>query len=126
MHRFRGIVAVPFAATLIVLVTMVVPASAQNVIDQPLSPRYMPSCLDLDGNPELNCFGADVAQPGSSCQNYANRCAISCAQQESAAFNACYSNPDPVAQANCIAIAETNWQACQNECDVIASSGMCP
>lgn len=109
-----------------------VPASAQVEYHGPEQQNYPTSCLDLYGDPFVNCFSDSGAttdpygNPLSDCQIYYNKCAKGCSDQQNAALTACSRIQDPVAQADCVANANLNAQSCQAACLSNAQSGYCP
>jgi hypothetical protein len=118
-------------ATLLAFGIWAAPASAQVEYHGPDEQVYPPSCLDLYGDPLLNCFW-DTGSSGSGstgqqrCQIYLNNCSSACATQQYNALKACNTIQDPVAQADCVATADLNAQMCQDACLAQAQSGFCP
>jgi hypothetical protein len=91
-----------------------------------LNPISGGSCLDGDGDWTAACFNDGGPGPsGNHCADYLIKCSNDCATAEISAFNRCATISDPVGQGNCYVYAQLDWQACQNQCETRAASGIC-
>lgn len=97
-------------------------ADNQTVSNGPDYIREMPNCVNSI-NWELACFGdivlvrpTDGAAGPGNCPSAFQSCYLGCVNQQQADYANCAKIGDPIAQANCYAVADTTAAGCSDDC----------
>ena len=101
------------------------PASAGNPDQQTV---FYPcvELVDLYADPLEFCFGVTDQLHLDACLTDVYNCSNACNTQRVADETACSRISDPVEQANCLALADLNYQMCINNCGTEFEAGWCP